>query len=171
MKKRKIPVISIAGSSKTGKTTLIERLITVFKDRGIRVAVIKHHLHDFEADVPGKDTYRFKKAGAITSIISSPYKISVVSDAERDLEPDRIISRYIRGVDLIIAEGYKKVEMPRIEVYKSKKSGDPVCLDDKNLIALVTDKPFEARVPVFFMDKIEKIADFIVSRIIYRNEP
>lgn len=168
MEKRGIPVISIVGTSKTGKTTLIERLIPVFKQRGIDVAVIKHHHLDFEADVPGKDTDRFKKAGAKTTIISSPVKIAMVSTVRKELKPLEIIERYIDGVGIVIIEGYKKERIPKIEVYRNKKDSQPVCIKDDLLLGIVTDIYFDAHVPVFLMDEIEKIADFIMQNLYKR---
>ena len=76
----KIPVLCFVGRSNTGKTTLIEKLIPLLKSRGIRVATIKHHNHDFEIDQEGKDTYRHKKAGAHLSMIVSPKKLALVED-------------------------------------------------------------------------------------------
>ncbi|MCX8109913.1 MAG: molybdopterin-guanine dinucleotide biosynthesis protein B [Syntrophorhabdaceae bacterium] len=163
MEKRDTPVISIVGLSKTGKTTLIERLIPVFKKKGIEVAVIKHHHLDFEVDVPGKDTHRFKQAGAKTTIISSPVKVAMISSVKKELKPHEIIERYIEGVDLIIIEGYKKEKIPKIEVYRNKRDSTPICLNDNHLAAIVTDMPYDCHVPVFLMDEIEKIADFIIK--------
>jgi molybdopterin-guanine dinucleotide biosynthesis protein B len=164
MDKMKIPVISIVGRAKTGKTTFIEKLIPLLVDKGVRVAVIKHHLHDFDFDIPGKDTYRHKKAGARTVILSSPGKIAMVKDTEKDLSIEEIVSGYIDGVDLLITEGYKKADMPKIEVYPKKEGLEPVCVDDRNLVAIVTDVPFLSSVPVFQRDDAESVASFIISR-------
>ncbi|HOV89259.1 MAG TPA: molybdopterin-guanine dinucleotide biosynthesis protein B [Syntrophorhabdaceae bacterium] len=169
--KNEIPVVSIVGQSKTGKTTLIERLIPAFKEKGLDIAVIKHHHLDFEVDVPGKDTHRFKQAGAKTTIISSPVKLAMVTSVEKDIKPMEIIRQYIKDVDLIIIEGYKKERIPKIEVYRYKKGSSPICLKDGLLMAIVTDLPFDSHVPVFHMDEIEVIADFIVSKFINNSVP
>lgn len=163
MNKIKIPVLSIVGRAKTGKTTFIEKLIPLLVDKGVRVAVIKHHLHDFDFDIPGKDTYRHKKAGAATVILASPGKIAMVKDTEKDLSIEEIISGYIDDVNLLITEGYKKEDMPKIEVYPKKEDLEPVCIDDRNLIAIVSDIPFLSRVPVFHRDDAESVANFIIS--------
>ncbi len=160
-----IPVIGIVGRSKTGKTTLIEKLIPLLGARGIRVATAKHHPHDFEIDVPGKDTYRHKHAGARTVIISSPGKMAMIKDTDRDLSLNEICSRYVDDVDLLIAEGYKKEEVPKIEVFPRKKEIEPVCIDDRNLLAIVTDAPFSSRVPVFQRDDAATVVDFIMHRL------
>ncbi len=165
MSERKIPLISFVGRSNTGKTTLIERLIPVLKSKGISVAVIKHHPHDFEIDIPGKDTYRHKKAGAMTVILSSPKKIAMIKDTEKETPFKQILSRYVEGVDLLIVEGYKKEDIPKIEVYPRKEGVEPVCINDTGLSAIVTDSMFHTRVPVFLRDDIEGIAEFVISKV------
>jgi molybdopterin-guanine dinucleotide biosynthesis adapter protein len=164
MDNKKIPVISIVGRAKTGKTTFIEKLIHLLIDRGIKIGVIKHHHHDFDFDIPGKDTYRHKKAGAGTVILSSPGKIAMVKDTEKDLSIEEIVSTYIDDVDLLITEGYKKEDMPKIEVYPRKEDLEPVCINDRHLVAIITDVPFPSHVPVFQRDDIESVANFITSR-------
>jgi len=164
-----IPVLSFVGRSKTGKTSLIERLIPIFCAKGIRVSVVKHHHLDFDIDIPGKDTYRFKQAGAQTVIISSPNKIAVIKDAVREPKIEDIISKYATEVDVVIVEGYKKAKLPKIEVYVNRENQPPVCLDDKYLLAIVTDLPFSARVPVFLREDIEGISEFIFSHFSLRT--
>src|SRR3989304_10168370 len=99
-----IPIISIVGKSDVGKTTLIEKLIPELKNRGYRVATIKHDVHGFDMDIEGKDSWRHKKAGADTVIISSPAKVGIVKDVERDLMLEELRGRYIQNVDIIISE-------------------------------------------------------------------
>lgn len=163
-----VPVLSFVGRSKTGKTSLIERLIPFFRAKGITVSVIKHHHLDFEIDIPGKDTYRFKQAGARTVIISSPNKIAIIKDNVRNPKIEDIISEYATETDVVIVEGYKKAKLPKIEVYLNRENQPPVCIDDKNLLAIVTDLPFSARVPVFLRDDTEGISEFIFSHFAFR---
>jgi molybdopterin-guanine dinucleotide biosynthesis protein B len=136
MVKSKIPLISIVGTSKIGKTTFIEKLIPVFKEKGLRVATIKHHHLDFEIDKVGKDTYRHKEAGSSTVILSSPYKIALVRDVEKEVPLRDIVSRYIDDADIIITEGYKKEDTPKIEI-------------------------IDTGIPQFSMDDVEGVAKFI----------
>jgi len=165
--KRDIPILSFVGRSKTGKTTLIEKLIPLLNERNLEVAVIKHHHRDFEIDIPGKDTYRHKKAGAHAVIISSPEKIALVEDTGRDLSIEEIVSKYGIDADIILTEGFKNADMPKIEVYGNTKDMPPVCINDKNLLAVVSDLPVEVSVPVFSRDDIEGIADFLLSRFTF----
>ncbi len=168
MSNNSIPVLAFVGLSKTGKTSLIESLIPIFCSKGIRVAVIKHHHLGFDIDIHGKDTHRFKQAGAQTVIISSPDKIAVIKDSFVEPEVEDIISRYVTETDIVIIEGYKKAKLPKIEVYINREDQPPLCLDDENLLAIVTDLPFSAHVPVFSRDDKEGISEFIFSHFTLR---
>jgi len=167
MAREGIPCFSFVGRSNTGKTTVIERLIPILVGKGIKVAVIKHHPHDFEIDIPGKDTYRYKKAGAMVSILASPRKIAIVKDTEDELTLTEIVSRYVSDVDLLIIEGFKKEDVPKIEVFQRKEGADlPVRWGDKNLIALITDESVKTSLPVFLRNDIQGIAQFIINRFV-----
>ena len=167
MAKESIPYFSFVGRSNTGKTTVIERLIPILVGKGLKVAVIKHHPHDFEIDKPGKDTYRYKQAGATMAILASPHKVAVVEDTETELTLEEIITRYIHDVDLLIVEGFKREEIPKIEVFQRKEGADmPVCAEDKNLIAVITDESIDTLLPVFARDDVGGVAEFILSRFI-----
>jgi len=167
MAKESIPYFSFVGRSNTGKTTVIERLIPILVGKGLKVAVIKHHPHDFEIDIPGKDTYRYKQAGATMSILASPGKVAVVEDTEAELTLEEIITRYIHDVNLLIVEGFKREEIPKIEVFQRKEGADmPVCAEDKNLIAVITDESIDTLLPVFARDDVGGVAEFILSRFI-----
>ena len=100
-----IPAIAFAAYSGTGKTTLIEKIIRCLKEKGVRLAVIKHDAHDFDIDHEGKDTWRFTQAGADMTIIGSSVKTAIIDQREHSVQ--EIISR-ISGVDLILVEGYTK---------------------------------------------------------------
>jgi molybdopterin-guanine dinucleotide biosynthesis protein B len=161
MVKSKIPLISIVGTSNSGKTTFIEKLIPVFKEKGLRVATIKHHHLDFEIDKVGKDTYRHKEAGSSMVILSSPYKIAFVRDVEKEVPLRDIVSRYIDDADIIITEGYKKEDTPKIEIFQHTKNVTPLCLYDTTILAIVTDKHIDTDIPQFSMDDVEGVAKFI----------
>jgi len=161
MAKSKTPLISIVGTSKTGKTTFIEKLIPIYKDKGLRVATIKHHHLDFEIDRAGKDTYRHKKAGASTVILSSPHKIALVRDVEKEVPLQDIVSRYIDDADIIITEGYKQEDTLKIEIFRNEGETLPLCLHDKTILAVVTDKDIDVDIPQFSINDIEGVAKFI----------
>jgi molybdopterin-guanine dinucleotide biosynthesis protein B len=159
-----IPVLSVIGRSNTGKTTILERLIPVLKSRGLRVGTIKHHAGEFEIDREGKDSYRHKKAGASVSMITSSEKIGLVADVTQELTLSELVRLYMRDIDLVITEGYKREHMPKLEVYVYQKGLEPLAKQDPDVIAIAADRMIDAHVPVFLRDEPETIAEFIITK-------
>lgn len=157
-------VFCIVGRSNTGKTTLVERLIPRLTSKGISVATIKHHHEPFEMDIKGKDTYRHKKAGARAAMIVSGGRLGLVADIEEGMGVAELVARYMNDVDLVVVEGYKKANLPKIEVYNYGDDDPPVTQGDERLVAIVSDKLMSASVPVFLRDDAEAIAEFVVER-------
>ena len=155
-------IISIVGTSDSGKTILLERLIPEIIKRGYRVGVIKHSVHGFNLDHEGKDSWRHKQAGAHTITLSSPTNVAMIKGVEQELTIDDIVSNYMDDMDIILTEGYKKEKKPKIEILK--KDGpqkDLLCKNDKNLIAVVTDKKIDTDVPCFGSQDIVQLLDFL----------
>ena len=161
-----IPIISIVGSSKSGKTTLIERLIPEFIKRGYRVATIKHHGKDFQIDHTGKDSWRHKKAGAHTVVISSPQKVALIEDASHDHSPEELATRFLQGVDIIVAEGFKREKYPKVEVFRQEVHPNPLAPELENVIAVVSDDSLLLDIPCFKLNDISGIADVIEELVI-----
>jgi molybdopterin-guanine dinucleotide biosynthesis protein B len=156
-----IPIISIVGKSDSGKTTLIEKLVPELTRRGYRVATVKHDVHGFEVDREGKDSWRHKQAGAHTVIISSPQKIALIRDVEKDSTLDEIRRRWVQDVDLLLSEGYKKDVQPKIEVFREEKHKKLLCTKKDNLIAIVSDRKFNVGVPCFHLEDMKGLSNFI----------
>ena len=161
--------MSIVGRSNTGKTTLIEKLIPELRQRGYRIATIKHNIHGFDIDHEGKDSWRHKKAGARLTVIASPQRIAVIEDVSKDYELSELRDRYIRDVDIIISEGFKGNPHPKIEVIRSEMKHDPLCSREDNLMAIVSDEPVDRGVPCLDIDDIQGLADFIVDRFLKKT--
>jgi molybdopterin-guanine dinucleotide biosynthesis adapter protein len=161
MEKNGIPLISIVGTSKSGKTTFIEKIIPLLKEKGLRVAVVKHHHLDFEIDRVGKDTYRHKQAGSSTVVLSSPHKIALIRDVQKEIPLQDIISRYVDDVDVVITEGYKKETTPKIEIYRHANKTAPLCFHDKTIVAIATDKNIDFDIPQYSLDDVEGVAKFV----------
>jgi molybdopterin-guanine dinucleotide biosynthesis protein MobB len=161
-----IPIVSIVGRSDSGKTTLIEKLIPQLTARGYRVATIKHDVHGFDMDHEGKDSWRHKKAGASMTIISSPWKIGIVEDVDRDHELAELRDRYVHDVDLILSEGYKRNTHPKIEVFRSVMKHELLCKRTDNLLAIASDRPFDLGVPCVDINDVKQLADIIELRIL-----
>ena len=156
------PILLIVGYSEVGKTTLIEKLIPELVRQGLRVGTIKHHHGSFELDRPGKDSWRHKHAGASASMISSPTQIGMVIDLERDHELDQLAA-YFTGMDIILTEGYKKENQPKLEVFRPEVHQEPICKGDKNLIGVVSDAAIDMGVVRFTTNDIKGLSEFLVD--------
>lgn len=158
-----IPVVSFIGRSGVGKTTYLEKLIAELKKRGYRVGVIKHDIHGFEMDRPGKDTWRHAQAGADVVCISSFEKFALIKKMQRDMPLDEIVQR-IDDVDIILVEGYKNHSTLRAEIYRQSSGREPLNRPE-DLFAVITDSPLYPNLPHFCLDEPAEFADFLLERI------
>jgi molybdopterin-guanine dinucleotide biosynthesis protein B len=162
--KSKVPVISIAGVSNSGKTTLIVKLVKELKSRGYKVATIKHSHHSFELDTEGKDSWLHTKAGADAVVVTSHNTLGVIRHSPKEISLLEIINTYLQDMDIIIVEGYKSENIPKIEVFRTEISTELVCKDDKNLLAVVGDKNPGIGMPFFHIDdKVSTVVDFLLN--------
>ena len=152
-------VICIVGRSQSGKTTLIEKLIPVLRNKGYRIGTIKHSHHIFDFDKSGKDSWRHKDAGAEAVIIASPGKIAMVKNDHQGTL-DSLVD-YFSDLDLVITEGYKGARKPKIEVVRAARHDDALLREDSHLVAVVTDADLKIEQPVFGLEDIDNLADFI----------
>ena len=158
-----IPIISLVGRSSSGKTTLLEKLIPELRRRGYKVATIKHHAHPgFEIDRPGKDTWRHAQAGSEHVVIAAPDKVASIRRVARAQTLDEIAAT-IYDVDVILTEGYKRADKPKIEVVRAARSAEPIC-DPGELLAIVSDVALSIGVPRFGLDDAVGLADLIAER-------
>ena len=156
------PLVCIVGNSGSGKTTFIERLIPELKRRGLKVGTLKHDVHGFEMDKPGKDSWRHKQAGASTTIISSSQKIGIVMDVNHDHRPDELLTLF-QGMDIILAEGYKRADRPKLEIFRAEITKEPLSKEDKSLLAIISDTTVDLDVPRFFTKDIKGVTDFLLD--------
>lgn len=161
-----VPIVSIVGKSDSGKTTLLEKLIPILKSRGYRVATVKHDVHGFEMDREGKDTYRHFHCGADGVLISSPKKLALIKRVEREAPLEELAERFYSDMDLVLTEGFKSLDKPKIEVFRSEAHEEPLCAAADNRIALVSDEPIEVDCPRFDINDAEAISDFIEERFL-----
>lgn len=160
-----LPIISIVGKSESGKTTLLERLIAELKQRGYRVAVIKHSSQDVELDTVNKDSWRFSQAGSGVSAVSSSHKLAVFKNLARDLSPEELAGFIGGDCDLILTEGFKQGSQPKIEVHRQEQ-GRELVSPPEQLLAVVTDEPLDLDIPQFSKDDVKKIADLIEQELL-----
>lgn len=156
------PVVSFVGRSRSGKTTFIEKLVPVLKARGHRIGVIKHAFHPFEMDTEGKDSWRHKAAGADAVMVASRGRVALVRDWP-DYGLDDLLP-YFHDVDLILTEGFKRADKPKIEIVRSERNAEPLCKGSADLIAVVSDLPLDAGVPCFGLESVDAVAAFIEAR-------
>ena len=162
-----IPIISVVGWSNSGKTTLICKLIPELNRRGYRVATVKHDVHGFDWDQPGKDTWLHRKAGAAVSAISSPKRFAIVRELDRELSLVEMTDT-VKDVDLIITEGYKFGDKPKLEVFRKETAkklelASPI----KDLFAVASDYPFDINeVTVFDLEDAVGIVNVIEKKFL-----
>ena len=157
-------ILSIVGKSGSGKTTLIEKLLPELKNRGYRVGTIKHAAHEVDMDRKGKDSWRHRKAGADTVLVVSPRTVAMVKNALNQSQLD--LDKYFDDVDLVLTEGFKSGDKPKIEIFRTAAHRELLCQDDPHLVAVVTDAAIQPVVPLFGLDDVIALADFIEARYI-----
>ena len=156
-----IPIVSIVGKSNSGKTTLLEKIIADLVHRGYRVATIKHNRHGFNIDHEGKDSYRHKKAGAHTTVVSSPHQLALVQDVDHDHSFEGIREKFISGADIILTEGFKVNDYPKIEVFRSELKRELISKKEDGLVAVATNVSLDIDVPCLDLNDPKTVADFI----------
>ncbi len=159
-----VPCICIVGPSNSGKTTLVSKLIGDLTKKGFRVGTIKHAAHGFELPKEGKDSFVHKSSGAKISVVASPSQVAVVRDTEEEWGPLKLLS-LMDGVDLVILEGFKGSNLPKIEIFKKEEGRElPLCLGQKELVAIVSEEESNRQwgIPVFAPDDIDGISRFIL---------
>ena len=157
-------VISIVGHSGAGKTTLVEKLVRKLSARGLFIATIKHAHHKVELDTPGKDSYRYKEAGAAMSILLTRDALQLVADAKLEREPEQLARRYLVQADLVLAEGFSHAPGAKIEVLRRACDKAPRCTIADGLIAIITDMAeIYPELPHFELDDIDGISRFLLD--------
>ena len=160
-----VPVISVVGKSNVGKTTFLEKLIPELVRRGYRVGTVKHDVHGFDLDTPGKDTWRHGQAGSRAVTISGPDKIALFLSVEREARLDEVAELIEGQVDLVLTEGYKREGKLKIEVSRADKGTELLCSAEE-LLCLVTDAEHTLPVPQFGLDDATGVADLIEERLL-----
>ncbi len=165
------PILGFAAYSGTGKTTLLTRVIPLLREQGLQVALIKHAHHNFEPDQPGKDSYELRKAGAEQVLVASHKMWALFREDGKEDEPvlaDLIRHLDHRNLDLILVEGFKHEDIPKIELYRPKMGLEPMYPTDSNIIAVATDgelaQPTELQ--VLDLNDSKAVAGFIARWVV-----
>ncbi len=155
--------VGFVGSSGAGKTTLMEKVLAALVARGLRVSAVKSTHHDTDVDKPGKDSWRFRKAGASEVILAGRERWALMRETpEAEVTLAELLSR-LASVDIVLVEGFKSEEgIPRIGVAR-KAFGKPLP-PSREYVAVATDDEMlelpagAVRLPV---DEPEAVADFV----------
>lgn len=169
MKKQKLNnslcVLGIcASNSGSGKTTLIEKLIPRLAQKGFIVSVIKHAHHKFDIDIPGKDSFRLRKAGAYQTLVFNDSRSALITENINNIVSlEKEIKKIDFNTDIILIEGLKNMPYPKIEVHRNDISGEKLFEKDSNIIAIVSDIIIDKKIPCFNLNDINEIVDFIIK--------
>ena len=160
--------MAFIGRKGSGKTTFLTRLIPILRERGHRVGVIKRVPPDFQLDEEGKDSFRLKEAGATAVFLSSERRVALIEDVSEEPEPEKIASRYLDRMDIVLVEGFKRSALPKIEVYRQGLD-EPPLFQELEIVALVTDnqdiEPPQG-VKRFSFEEPEKVAELIEEQFL-----
>ncbi len=157
-----IPILSVAAYSGTGKTTLLEQLIPALKARGLRLCVMKHDAHEFQADKEGKDSWRMTQAGADVTLLTNG--AHAVCFENRPVSTETLLRR-VEDVDLILTEGYKHGPWKKIALFRAAV-GKPFPCALEECLAVVTDTPLKTgNVPSFAFSDVEALAERIITEL------
>lgn len=155
-------MIGFAGWSGAGKTTLLARLIPVLVERGLRVSTVKHAHHGFDVDVPGKDSWVHREAGATEVLVGSARRWALMHELRGEEEPDLVaLLGRLSAVDLVLVEGFKRGAHPKIEVHRGAVGKPLLHPGDASIVAMACLPVMAAGVPVVSLDDVEGVADLV----------
>ena len=165
-----IPVIGFVAGSGSGKTTLLRRVVPLLVAKGLRIGYLKHAHHGFDLDVPGKDSYEVRAAGAVQTLLASDerWALQAEQEAVKGRDPDLVemLGHFeAAGLDLILVEGFKHAAYPKIEVFRSALARPPLYPDDPHILAVAGDVPLArgSRPEPLPIDEPQAVADFILG--------
>lgn len=157
-------VFAVCGVKNSGKTTLIEKLVHALSEKGFHIATIKHDAHQFDPDVPGRDSFRHRAAGAYGTAVFDADKFMIVKDGTQTIEG---LLTVFPEADIILLEGARETSYPKIEIVRAGNS-TAIASNPASLLALVTDLPLEVEgVPSFGLNAVNEIVEHMIG--LYRR--
>ena len=161
-----LPIIGIcAAGSNAGKTTLITQLIPELAKQGLRVSVIKHAHHQFDIDHKGKDSYQIREAGAVQTLIASNKRWALMTELAQEPDLADLLAKLDkRYADLVLVEGFKQAQIPKIEVHRPSLNMPLLATQDSNIVAVASDAALELKhIPVLDLNNIAAVAAFLID--------
>lgn len=170
-----LPLLGFVAYSGTGKTTLLEKVIPELCALQLHVGLIKHAHHDFDIDIPGKDSWRLRQAGATQVMVASRKRWALITE-QTDAQQEPALQELLRQLDtsrldLVLVEGFKHEPFPKIELRRSALERPEIYPQDPHVIAVAHDTPDSYRCPLPLLDinRPEQIARFIVDHLIEKR--
>ncbi len=163
-----IPVLGFAAYSGTGKTTLLKQLIPLLREQGLRPGVIKHAHHEVEFDVPGKDSYVLRKAGAGQVLLASANRWALMGEEPGAEEPELpvLLGRMdLSELDLVLVEGFRHIPFPKIELHRPALGKPLLCESDDTILAVASDGTIDlpGALPWLDLNDVGAIAAFVLT--------
>lgn len=157
-------VYGVVGWKNSGKTGLMERLVTEITGRGLSVSTVKHAHHSFDVDHPGKDSHRHRVAGAREVLLASRNRWALMHELDGEDEPSlQDLLEKLSNVDLVLVEGYKRDDHPKVEAHRQATGSDLIAPGDPTIKAVASDTETQLDRPVFDLNDTAGIADFILQ--------
>jgi len=148
-----------------GKTTLLERLVPELTARGLVVSLIKHSHKAIEIDRPGKDSYRLREAGCSEVLLLGNGRWALMHELRGADEPplDYLVSR-LQRCDLVLVEGFKNGDFPKLEVWRAELGKPTLWPDWPGIAAIASDGALpHAGVARLDLADTAAIADFVLA--------
>ena len=159
-------VFGITGWKNTGKTGLVERLVTELSARGYTVSTIKHAHHSFDVDHEGRDSYRHREAGAREVLLSSGNRWAIMHELQGAPEvPLAELLRKMSPVDLVLVEGFKAEGHEKLECHRAEAGKEVLAKEDASIVAVASDVSLDVGQPVFDLNDTAEIADFVAQKV------
>jgi molybdopterin-guanine dinucleotide biosynthesis adapter protein len=159
-------IYGVVGWKNAGKTGLMERLVSDITGRGFTVSTVKHAHHSFDVDHAGKDSYRHRKAGASEVLLASRNRFALMHELKGEDEPElAMLLGKLAPVDLVLIEGYKRDDHPKIEAYRAETNNALIAPQDESIRAVASDVDLTLDCPVFDLNDTVAIADFILAEV------
>lgn len=165
LSKKSPVVLLVVGAHESGKTTVAVRLIEAFVREGFRVGSLKHTDHEYDTDVPGKDSHRHHAAAAEPAVLVAGRRSAVHRRALEKCPLSFFLEGEfgLRDCDVVIVEGFKREAFPKIEVCRAGTGREPLCENDPNVVAVVTDRATShaSSIPRFAFEDIPGLLLFL----------
>ncbi len=114
-------------------------LLPHLRAAGLRVSTIKHAHHAMEMDKPGKDSFRHREAGAEEVLLVGGERWALLHETPAGPPALHTLAQRLTPVDLVLVEGFRSENFPRIEIFRPSLGKPPLWPDNPGIVAIATD--------------------------------